>query len=120
MGSSSQYPYNAWYDGPNGYTITCNVGELKRVTPVTNKQTNKKQEAHGPWRSARVPTWPLTKLPGRYGPILQLAMFGHESLELAKRSKVAHVCIYTRSTQWVVIELIFHLWSAVSEIRADF
>ena len=44
-----------------------------------------------PWRSAWEPTWPMTKVPGRYGPIFQLAILGHATLSLAKVPEAAHI-----------------------------
>ncbi len=55
----------------------------------------------------------------RHGPIFNIAIYGHETWPSAKGPEVAH--IYTLFlAQEVVIEPIFALRAAVSEIRADF
>ncbi len=53
----------------------------------------------------------------RYGPIFKIAIFGHETWQVAK---VPHIdSVYPRG-EGGEIELIFTLWAVVSEIQADF
>ncbi len=100
------------------------------------------QEAHGPWRSAWEPTWPLAKVQklhihslsipggrnwayfrsmgsgsrdtGRFSKLPYLDM------ELGHWAKFQKLHIYCLSTQGIDIELIFPQLAAVSEIQADF
>ncbi len=54
----------------------------------------------------------------RYGLILKIAIFGHETWPLAKMADVAHICsFYPRGVE---IKLIFTLRTAVFEIWVDF
>ncbi len=53
----------------------------------------------------------------RYGPILKIAIFGHETWNVKKSSRN---CIGTPFTPHRTIKLIFALRTTVSEIQADF
>ncbi len=53
----------------------------------------------------------------RYGLIFKIAIFGHETWQVAKVPEVAHTLLLP---QGVEIELIFALQAAVSKIRANF
>ena len=55
----------------------------------------------------------------RYGLIFKIAIFGHETSQVAKVPEVAHVYAHSLP-QGVQIELIFALWAAVSDTQADF
>ena len=90
---------------------TCRVfvGNLSRVG---------KKKTRGPWAlTLCLRTWPLTKVPGRYGRIFQLAIFGHETLPLAK---VAHIlCFYPRGSKWSLFLIYgqrFPIYGSIFEI----
>ncbi len=48
----------------------------------------------------------------------KIAIFGHETWQVAKIPEVAHVCLFL--TQGVEIELIFALRAAISKIQSNF
>ena len=56
----------------------------------------------------------------RYGLILKITIFVHETWYLKKVPEVAYLVETLFLPQGVEIELIFALWAAISEIRADF
>ncbi len=56
----------------------------------------------------------------RYGPIFKIAIFGHETWQVAKVPEVAHIPGTLFLRQGVEIKLIFALRAAVSEIRTIF
>ena len=76
------------------------------------------KNTRGPWAlTLCLRTWPMTKVPGRYGRIFQRAIFRHETWPLAK---VAHIVyFYPRGSKWSLFMMYrqwFPIYGSIFEI----